>query len=524
MEKTANEVISERKGPTLQLKRALLPIETYAAREGVSKGIVEECGKLGIVQVRKCKGKVFVIDIPISPYSVFTRPGSAENNEPYNDKANDNTFDEVFNCDQIEDSKKASEDHPEMPETTPASTLLGDEAAFAKKISELAQKVIDDIPETDDDSRQSSDKLTNPGKIFKSIKRILHKIWPIKDKTAENTNNEVEQDESTEPAQIIQVDKPESADILVRLAPLSIKAKKISELIRRVFYSKWLARDEPSDDAKEQAGQDKNISEPVQIEPSEILEIIDEPTAEADQQKQTEDSFEPIHTPDLQELKIVEENEPSQIIESDMHETSEEPANSGGSASRAKRIFQSLKKIFHRSDKVEDKPIETIDDEIIQAESSLEFKQIPQNYGFRFGVLSTQVRSKRIWQVLAIFSLTFLFIAVLSGLWLYMDRKVQLDRLDQYGASIQKVYEDSMQANQRVEILQNELADARVEIERLKSELSSSRAEVKTVRGELTDARQRIETIQQRNSEAVERLNDQIQRLTNRLPGVMESH
>lgn len=48
---------------TLQINRNLLPIDKYAAREGVSKDIVEECGKVGLVQIRKHKGKTFVVDV-----------------------------------------------------------------------------------------------------------------------------------------------------------------------------------------------------------------------------------------------------------------------------------------------------------------------------------------------------------------------------------------------------------------------------------------------------------------------------
>ncbi len=58
---------------TLQLNRPLLPIDEYATREGVSRGIVEECGRLGIVQVRKYKGKRYVVDVPLSPYRYPSR-------------------------------------------------------------------------------------------------------------------------------------------------------------------------------------------------------------------------------------------------------------------------------------------------------------------------------------------------------------------------------------------------------------------------------------------------------------------
>ena len=67
METIENEMISRETGPILQLKRPLLPIDQYAAREGVSTGILEQCGKLGIVQIRKHKGRSYVVDVPITP-------------------------------------------------------------------------------------------------------------------------------------------------------------------------------------------------------------------------------------------------------------------------------------------------------------------------------------------------------------------------------------------------------------------------------------------------------------------------
>jgi uncharacterized membrane-anchored protein YhcB (DUF1043 family) len=67
METIENELISRETGPILQLKRPLLPIGQYAAREGVSPGILEQCGKLGIVQIRKHKGRTYVVDVPITP-------------------------------------------------------------------------------------------------------------------------------------------------------------------------------------------------------------------------------------------------------------------------------------------------------------------------------------------------------------------------------------------------------------------------------------------------------------------------
>ncbi len=68
MTSNINEIVLEDIKPLLQLKRPLLPIDKYAVREGVTRRMVEEYGRLGIVQIRKYKGKTYVVDVPLSPY------------------------------------------------------------------------------------------------------------------------------------------------------------------------------------------------------------------------------------------------------------------------------------------------------------------------------------------------------------------------------------------------------------------------------------------------------------------------
>lgn len=68
MKAGTNETASEEATSILQLERPLLPIDKYAAREGLTRAIVEECGRLGILQLRKYKGKTYVVDVPLSPY------------------------------------------------------------------------------------------------------------------------------------------------------------------------------------------------------------------------------------------------------------------------------------------------------------------------------------------------------------------------------------------------------------------------------------------------------------------------
>lgn len=54
--------------PKLQLERALVPIDEFAAREGVSRSAIEDWANMGLVQIRRHKGETFVVDVPPSPY------------------------------------------------------------------------------------------------------------------------------------------------------------------------------------------------------------------------------------------------------------------------------------------------------------------------------------------------------------------------------------------------------------------------------------------------------------------------
>ncbi len=324
METGENETALQETEPTLQLKRSLLPINEYAAREGVSIGIVEQCGRLGIVQIRKYKGKTFVVDVPLSPYS-------------------------------------------HTPETAVEPVQITDETTQAEKISELFQKV---APE--DGTLQGHHFARRP-----------------------NSRRETQ-------------------------------------------------------------GQAKD----------------------------------------------------SKIGTSDTAETPDKPVES-------------------------DEPIETIDDEIDQVKNIPVPAQVTRDNGMQLADLVARIKSGCTRQTATVF-LTACFFAILFGnLWLYMDRKIQLDRLGRASAGMQQLLSDSTQADRKVEIIRNELTRSKVEVEHLKNELANSKAEIehlkneladsKTVRDELAQARQKIETIQQRTSKAAARLNEQIRKLTNRLPGPAEN-
>jgi len=55
-------------GPVFSRKKSLLSLQQYATSQGVSTGVVQECAKLGVVQVRKHKDKTYIVDLPLDIY------------------------------------------------------------------------------------------------------------------------------------------------------------------------------------------------------------------------------------------------------------------------------------------------------------------------------------------------------------------------------------------------------------------------------------------------------------------------
>ena len=343
MKTTTNKTVSQQAESTLRLKRPLLSIAEYAARQGISTDIVEEYAKLGIIQIRKYKGKMFVVDVPL-------------NQHPYT---------------------------TQTPETTDQSTQLSSEDMQAE-----------DIPE------------------------------------------------------------------------------------------------------------------PMQVVSTEVLKIVNELTAAAaDEIIKTKSLSELMHTPDSQAFEIADEK----------------------------------LKLVDETVKPKEKPKST---------------QINQGDGTQLGLSTAQAKSKRTWQIAALLSIIFLFATLFANLWLYMNRKIQLEKLNQANANIQTAYNNSRQASQKIETLQNELSISKTQIGRLQNELDNYesqvktlqnqldnyksqvktlqnelgnyksqvktlqnqldnyKSQVKTLQNQLTQTRQNLRDLQERNAEAVERLNRQIQKLS----------
>jgi archaellum component FlaC len=52
-------------------RRTLVPLDEYAARQGISSDIIEQQGQLGVIQVRKFKDQKFVVDVSAEQLSEF---------------------------------------------------------------------------------------------------------------------------------------------------------------------------------------------------------------------------------------------------------------------------------------------------------------------------------------------------------------------------------------------------------------------------------------------------------------------
>ena len=63
----------QKPGVTSHFRKKLVPIDEYAARQGISSDIVEKQGKLGVIQIRKYRGRQFVVDVPQEQLDEFEK-------------------------------------------------------------------------------------------------------------------------------------------------------------------------------------------------------------------------------------------------------------------------------------------------------------------------------------------------------------------------------------------------------------------------------------------------------------------
>ena len=75
---TGGDMVMHKDETPSHFKRNLVPLDEYAARQGISSDIVEQQGQLGVIQIRKFKGQKFVVDVSPEELSEFENEGVAE--------------------------------------------------------------------------------------------------------------------------------------------------------------------------------------------------------------------------------------------------------------------------------------------------------------------------------------------------------------------------------------------------------------------------------------------------------------
>jgi peptidoglycan hydrolase CwlO-like protein len=147
----------------------------------------------------------------------------------------------------------------------------------------------------------------------------------------------------------------------------------------------------------------------------------------------------------------------------------------------------------------------------------LDMGRIVQNSDVLLGIITQQVRSKRIWQIAATCLMIFAVIISFICLGLYMERENHIERVNQAEVTIQKariLEKQSIKSNKELEHIQDELTNSKAELKRAQGDLENSKSEVENLQSQLTDTRQRFKALQNRNAEAVERLNERLRKLS----------
>ena len=77
-ETAAGDTVVQKTESSSHFRRNLVPLDEYAARQGISSDIIEQQGQLGVIQVRKFKGQKYVVDVSAEQLSEFETDDFAE--------------------------------------------------------------------------------------------------------------------------------------------------------------------------------------------------------------------------------------------------------------------------------------------------------------------------------------------------------------------------------------------------------------------------------------------------------------
>jgi len=460
MEIITKETVSEQAKPILPSGRALLSIDEYAGRQGLSADTVEKCIRLGIIQTRTFKNQTFVVDKPLNSY-------------------------------------------PELSKITEELTPKPEQNSGC----DSANKIIKDKTEQFDTS------VNNPTSKAGSISRLIKKMLRKSSKASRELEDEIERninivEDSEQQIKIAAEQGPsppqKNRDLETNLyAAVPITSSEALEIIN-----------EPS----QQTGKDNFKASTAESRREraydEEIKVIDEPTEE--EIRQVESLFEPIRIPEIAMDEICEDF--PGLTGSDL---CIESSRSNNGTARNKRRPCLFAKLFRHSSKAAQKTATENHELPLEADRPLKPQLTPANNNVEFGMLTVRARAKRAWQMSAILFGCLCFVSVCCLVWLYMDRRMnmqaQSERLEQAYASVQELYDTSTQADAKGAALQNQLNDANAELERLKNQLKIANEKLKNAEEQLSKTSENLQAMQDKNTKSVEQLHKQIQKLTTQI-------
>ena len=197
MEAVMKETVPQEIGPILQLDRPLLPIGEYADREGITKGLIEECGRIGIVAIRRYKGKTFVVDVPIHSYSDKYEIIGAPAKSP----------------DKKTRAKKILKPRKKPDESSEVDDTLAKFAVEIDKNGTVFNSIQKDFPEKLEIANEQTIAIDNEIELTKEIAQLQTEAAEIDGSSEKTTDGNIAPDENViKSAQVRKSKSPEVAD------------------------------------------------------------------------------------------------------------------------------------------------------------------------------------------------------------------------------------------------------------------------------------------------------------------------
>ncbi|TFG49856.1 MAG: hypothetical protein E4H40_02265 [Candidatus Brocadiia bacterium] len=419
----------------------MVEIEEYALREGVSVKMVEDLVKMGVIKMRRSRGRSFVVDVPLSPYGTDGNQGREAELER---SGHSNTVEdhvETMAVSQTTCSEDEQGDDNEVLERGVITQLVMKMLRKSTKVSEddiyneeLAEACCEEVKAPVDAGTEEDDLVVSQARVMRhGPPRRIENLSTGGRRDMESCLYRSIPMTSSEAVEIIN-SKTTIADDLVE------RAKETNE------YERCETIDTPElqarlTDRREFEGAEPAAGDKVMIDiDREFQKLIDEIN-----------NFDAL--PD-----------PTEFLCS-AAETKQQPKQQKKTAAAPlfKRLIRkqgnvTSEQVHKVSNRGDEKPV-----------------AISADMGVKLGMLTAQARSKTAWKIFGILSLAALFVTVCLLLWVYMDGKMSLtttqERLDQAYTSVQKLYDDSSQAQQNAKQLQQQLENARARISEMQNKM-----------------------------------------------------